>query len=261
MPVQSRHRGGLVAVRPSGEPHAPSISGPGWRRLRRPDDVPWLVFDEEGKVVQPVRRFLIDFIARDNRTGSVRSYAYDLLRWWRWLRVVDVEWNRATSVEVRDFVLWLRAATKPRRSAHTHSAVTAGTTNPITKKTYLDDRYKPRTIRHSNAVLRSFYDFWIETGGGPLVTPVPLARSDRRPATRPPQPAGVLPGRGEAALQPEGPQAAPATDARRAVERAVRGPALEPGPGDPGLGRQQRRPRPRSCWACAGSISTGATSS
>ncbi|MFI1629063.1 tyrosine-type recombinase/integrase [Streptomyces noursei] len=139
-----------------------------------------LAFDEEGKAVQPVRRFLIDFIARDNRTGSVRSYAYDLLRWWRWLRVVDVEWNRATSVEVRDFVLWLRAATKPRRSARTQSAVTAGTTNPITKKTYLDDRYKPRTIRHSNAVLRSFYDFWIETGGGPLVNPVPLARSDRR---------------------------------------------------------------------------------
>ncbi|TWG04572.1 hypothetical protein [Streptomyces brevispora] len=35
--------------------------------------------------MQPVRRFLIDFIARDNRTGSVRSYAYDLLRWCRWL--------------------------------------------------------------------------------------------------------------------------------------------------------------------------------
>ena len=53
--------------------------------------MPWLVFDEEGKAVQPVRRFLIDFIARDNRTGSVRSYAYDLPGWWRWLRVVDVE--------------------------------------------------------------------------------------------------------------------------------------------------------------------------
>ncbi|GGM20017.1 integrase [Streptomyces fumigatiscleroticus] len=158
-----------------------AIQLPRWGRVATdPGVVPWLVFDEEGKVVQPVRRFLIDFIARDNRTGSVRSYAYDLLRWWRWLRVVEVEWNRATSAEVRDFVLWLRAATKPRRSARTHSVPTAGTTNPITKKTYLDDRYKPRTIRHSNAVLRSFYDFWIESGGGPLVNPVPLARSDRR---------------------------------------------------------------------------------
>jgi len=42
--------------------------------------VPWLVFDEEGRAVEPIRRFLIDFVARDNRPGSVRSYAFDLLR-------------------------------------------------------------------------------------------------------------------------------------------------------------------------------------
>ncbi|MGW7649550.1 tyrosine-type recombinase/integrase [Streptomyces bobili] len=142
--------------------------------------VPWLVFDEGGRAVEPIRRFLIDFVARDNRPGSVRSYAFDLLRWWRWLRVVQVEWDWATSAEVRDFVLWLRVTTKPRTSARTHSAATAGTTNTITKKPYLDDLYKPRTIRHSNAVLRSFYEFWIESGTGPLVNPVPLARSARR---------------------------------------------------------------------------------
>lgn len=55
--------------------------------------VPWLVFHEEGRGVEPIRRFLIDFVARDNRPGSVRSYAFDLLRWWRWLRVVQVEWT------------------------------------------------------------------------------------------------------------------------------------------------------------------------
>ncbi|WP_225448467.1 site-specific integrase [Streptacidiphilus sp. P02-A3a] len=147
----------------------------------------------------PVRTFLIDFIARDNRTGSVRSYAYDLLRWWRWLRVLDVEWDKATSAEVRDFVLWLGAATKPRRAARTHSAATASTTNPITKKTYLDDRYKPRTIRHSNAVIRAFYDFWIQSGGGPLINPVPLARSDRRRAHAHHNP--LEPFRGEARLR------------------------------------------------------------
>ncbi|MGQ5640586.1 MULTISPECIES: tyrosine-type recombinase/integrase [unclassified Streptomyces] len=142
--------------------------------------MPWLVFDEEGRAVEPIRRFLIDFVARDNRPGSVRSYAFDLLRWWRWLRVVQVGWDRATSAEVRDFVLWLRVTTKPRTSARTHSAATAGTTNTITKKPYLDDLCKPRTIRHSNAVLRSFYEFWIESGSGPQVNPVPLARSARR---------------------------------------------------------------------------------
>ncbi|MFJ9683387.1 hypothetical protein ACIRP2_35885 [Streptomyces sp. NPDC101194] len=44
----------------------------------------------------------------------MRSHAHGLLHWWRWLRVVDVEWIRATSAEVRDFELWLRAATRPR---------------------------------------------------------------------------------------------------------------------------------------------------
>ncbi|MFB7557910.1 hypothetical protein [Streptomyces brevispora] len=63
-----------------------AIHLPRWGRVATdPGVVPWLVLDEEGRIVQPVRRFLIDFIARDNRTGSVRSYAYDLLRWCRWL--------------------------------------------------------------------------------------------------------------------------------------------------------------------------------
>jgi integrase/recombinase XerD len=144
--------------------------------------VPWLVVDPEGVPVEPVRRFLVDFVAQDNRPGSVRSYAYDLLRWWRWLRAVGVAWDQATPAEVRDLVLWLRQARKPRLAARTASAVTAGTINPVTRKQYLDDQYKPRTVQHSNAVLRSFYGFWIERGGGPLINPVQLDRRGRRHA-------------------------------------------------------------------------------
>ncbi|WP_083737274.1 tyrosine-type recombinase/integrase [Amycolatopsis keratiniphila] len=142
--------------------------------------MPWLVVDGNGQPVEPIRRFLTDFVARDNRTGSIRSYAYVLLRWWRWLRVVEVEWDHATSEETRDLVLWLQQAPKERVSARTISAATAGKVNPRTRKQYLDDRYKPRTIRHSNAVLRSFYEFWLETGEGPVINPVPLARPGRR---------------------------------------------------------------------------------
>src|SRR4030088_3020145 len=72
-------------------------------------------------------------------------------------------------------------ATKPRNSPRTASSGTAGMVNPITRKQYLDDKYKPRTIRHSNAVLRGFYEFWIELGEGPLINPVPLDRRGRRP--------------------------------------------------------------------------------
>lgn len=134
--------------------------------------VPWLVVDPDGVPVEPVCRFLVDFVARDNRPGSVRNYAYDLLRWWRWLRAVGVEWDKATPVKARDLVLWLKQARKPRWPPRTKSASTVGTVNPITRKQYLDDEYQPRTVRHSNAVLRSFYEFWIERGAGPLINPI-----------------------------------------------------------------------------------------
>ena len=158
-----------------------SVRLPRWGRVV-PDAgvVPWLVVDPRGEPVAPVRQFLVDFVAQGNRAGSVRSYAYDLLRWWRWLQAVDVDWSRATSAEVRDFVLWLNQASKPRRAARTASAATAGTVNPVTRKQHLDDRYQPRTVRHSNAVLRAFYEFWIERFEGPLVNPVPLDRRGGR---------------------------------------------------------------------------------
>jgi integrase/recombinase XerD len=59
------------------------------------------------------------------------------------------------------------------------SASTAGTINPVTRKRHLGDGYQARTIRHNNAVIRSFYEFWIEYGAGPLINPVRLDRGHR----------------------------------------------------------------------------------
>ncbi|MER7865449.1 site-specific integrase [Amycolatopsis japonica] len=97
--------------------------------------------------------------------------------------MVGVAWDKATAAESRDLVLWLRQASKVRRSPRTGSAGTAGTVNPVTRKRYLGDGYEPRTIRHSNAVVRAFYDFWInDVQEGPLLNPVPLQRNrGRRP--------------------------------------------------------------------------------
>ena len=134
--------------------------------------VPWVVLDDAGLPVEPIGIFLRDFVARGNRPASVRSYAYALLRWWRWLRVVEVSWDRAGSAEVRDLVLWLQCTSKPRRSARTASALTVGTVNPVTGKQYLNDGYASRTVRHSNAVVASFYEFWMESGSAPLLNPV-----------------------------------------------------------------------------------------
>ncbi|WP_254896802.1 tyrosine-type recombinase/integrase [Amycolatopsis sp. Hca4] len=156
---------------------------------------PWMVVGPDGAAVRPIEVYLSDFAARRTQPSSVRSYAYDLLRWWRWLVVVEVAWDRATSAEARAFVLWLKAAAKPRNHPRTVSTATAGAVNPITRKSYLDDRYRARTIRHSNAVIRSFYEFWIDTGEGPLLNPMPIdpGRGWRRP------PAGGVGERAEAA--------------------------------------------------------------
>src|SRR5689334_17873175 len=93
-----------------------------------------------------------------------------------------MEWDRATSTEVKDFVLWLKSTKKWRRHARTCSSATVGTVNPLTRKQYLDDNYRARTIRHSNAVLRDFYAYWIDVGEGPLLNPV---RIDHRSSERP----------------------------------------------------------------------------
>lgn len=144
--------------------------------------VPWQVVDDLGVPVDPIAVFLRDFVARGRSSGSVRSYALALLRWWRFLTAVSVAWDKTTSIEVKDYVLWLGQATKPIAASRTKSKTTAGQVNPATRKQALDDDYSPATIRHSNAVLRTFYDFWIERGEGPLVNPVVRERArGRRP--------------------------------------------------------------------------------
>lgn len=141
------------------------------------DVVPFLVVDDDGGPVDALTAYLRDFKACGNRDGSVRSYAYDLLRWWRFLKAVGVAWDVATPAEGRDFVLWLMQARKPVALRRTRSAATAGTVNPLTRKQYLGDEYMPRTIRHSNAVVRGFYEFWAEQGLGPVINPIPVERS------------------------------------------------------------------------------------
>ncbi len=154
-----------------------------WGRVGEADaPVGWLVYDDAGQPVAAIREFLTDFVAQANHTSSARSYAYALLRWWRWLRAVDVDWQKATPAEGRDLVLWLMVAEKKRSHRRTKSASTAGTVNPVTRKRYLDDKYAARTIRHSNAVIRAFYQYWIDDRQqGPLVNPIPLDRGRGRP--------------------------------------------------------------------------------
>src|SRR6266702_1453211 len=102
-----------------------------WGRIAPSGGVPpFDVVDPDGRPVEPIRRLL---------------------------RAIGVGWDKATSAEVRDFVLWIKQARKARSAPRRRSAATAGTVNPVTRKRYQDDQYMATTVRHSNAVLRTFY--------------------------------------------------------------------------------------------------------
>lgn len=141
-------------------------------RQREDGQPPYVVVGPEGVEHEPVTAFLLEMVARDCSMLSVRSYAFALLGWLRFLAVVGVGWDRASSTEVRDYVLWLRSAANPQRPGRPGSRG-AGNVNPVTGKTGLEVGYAPATINHRLSVLRAFYEFHVRDSGRPLVNPVP----------------------------------------------------------------------------------------
>lgn len=123
-------------------------------RVERHDGLPGVrLIDAAGKPVRDVDAFLWSLVANDSTPATLYSYASALLRWWRFLAAIEIEWDQVSRTEVRDFVLWLRSA-RPRNGG---------------------ERYAPATINHNLAVLRSFYDERASAGVGPKVNPVPSA--------------------------------------------------------------------------------------
>ncbi|CCG05692.1 tyrosine-type recombinase/integrase [Blastococcus saxobsidens] len=132
--------------------------------IRVSDELPGVaVLDAAGVPVPAIADYLCSLLASGAATGSVRSYALALLRWWRFLAAVELGWQRASRVEARDFVLWMRLA-----------ATTAG---GATRAGRVGERvgYAPATINHNLAVLRGFYADRMAAGDGPVVNPVPEA--------------------------------------------------------------------------------------
>jgi len=144
------------------------------------DDVwqPIRLLDCGGVPVVPVREFLQDLQAAGRSSATQRSYALDLLRWFRFCWALGVAWDQATRVEARDFCRWLALRRKPSRAAR-QDGVRGGTPNPVTGRTGPGDHYAATTRAHSETVLRVFYDFHRDAGTGPMVNPFPLSRERR----------------------------------------------------------------------------------
>jgi site-specific recombinase XerC len=135
---------------------------------------PYRLVDSGGEVVTAVSGFLGELQASGRATATQRSYALDLLRWFRFLWAIDVPWAQATRAEARDYMRWLAMVDKPRRAGAPKKV--AGTANPVTGKRSPGGRYAPSTLAHSETVLRAFYAFHLEAGTGPIINPFPLVR-------------------------------------------------------------------------------------
>lgn len=116
--------------------------------------MPWRVAGlpaaEDALVIED---FLVTLAANDCSAQTVRSYAFDLLRWWRFLAVAGNRWVTARREDVRDLVLWMRQPQTPngRRA------------------------YRPASINHILSVLSVFYEHQARQGKGPVTNPVPAS--------------------------------------------------------------------------------------
>lgn len=155
---------------------------------------PYLLVDPDGQVVAGVTTYLRDLNASGRPATTQRSYAMDLLRWFRFLWSLEIPWEQATRTEARDFCLWLGAADKPQRPHwRRRDELSACTTvprstapNALTGRPATGAKYAPRTVAHAESVLRNFYDFHLEAGSGPMVNPFPLTRPQAAPRHRNP---------------------------------------------------------------------------
>jgi integrase len=146
------------------------VGGPG-------PGLPWLVRDGAGREVEPVSSYLRDRMLGDISPLTCRSYAHDLLRWFRVLWAVDVGWEQATEAEVAALVGWLREARNPQRLRKpSGSSPPAGSVNLKTGKPSLREGYAPSTINHNLTVVSGFYAFHSRFGAGPVLNPVPASR-------------------------------------------------------------------------------------
>lgn len=140
----------------------------------------YAVLDPAGSPVVSVTPYLRDLALNDNSPATSRSYANDLLRWFRFLWLLNVTWDKATEGDVAVIVGWLRTAPNPQRRRTRPDSPQPGSVNPRTGKRYLKAGYAPATINHALTVVASFYDFHRHLGRGPLVNPVPLSEARRR---------------------------------------------------------------------------------
>ena len=125
---------------------------------------PYRLLDAAGAPIPAANAYFAELVACSRSSATLRSYGMDLLRWFRFLAAVGVDWDKATRVEGRDFCRWLMAAAKPARPhwrRPDEPPVPVSTSrlapNTLTGKRPPGLNYAPATVAHAESVLRAFY--------------------------------------------------------------------------------------------------------
>lgn len=143
------------------------------RVVKFPEGLPYRVVfpDSEHEVASS---FLRDLAASDCSPATVRSYAYDLLRWFRFLHSRFTPWDKAERLDVRALVEHMQVT--PTANSLRRGPDTPAAANQVTRKLGRGMTFAANSINHQLTVLSSFYDFALEMDLGPLINPVPRQR-------------------------------------------------------------------------------------
>src|SRR6266566_2528319 len=104
----------------------------------------YVVIDEDGRLVEPIVRYLKYLDCVGSARQTLRSYAYSLKHYWEYLTQQHLNWQQITLDDLSRFILWLKL---PSGSLKVLSA------HPVTQAR------SNRTINHTLTVVRGFYEY------------------------------------------------------------------------------------------------------
>jgi hypothetical protein len=146
-----------------------------------------LVFPGDARAAAAANAYLADLAGTFARPLTLRSYGYDILRWFRFLAAAGVVFDEAVRGDYSDFMRWLQAAGKTGGTRRPRAGPAGRRLNRETGKIAPDDReFGPATLAHSRIVLNEFYEFLLDQG---QLAPVPHEPGTRhRKRRRRPEP-------------------------------------------------------------------------
>jgi integrase/recombinase XerD len=105
----------------------------------------YVVVDEEGRLVEPVVRYLKYLDRIGSARHTLRSYATALRLYWEFLSQERLDWQHVTLEALSQFVLWLKLPSGSLKVLPAH---------PV------EQARSNRTINHALTVVRGFYDYY-----------------------------------------------------------------------------------------------------